>query len=829
MGKDKQSDQPIEMLEADQLEQMGPIGGLFGEEIAFQGIVSVSDDGTTFKQRILVVGRYKSLIIKKTKYAKTLAKSIHHYDLIEIAEPSITGAGAISSQECIEIKYKDNNSNPGANNNKVADNNSNNPFSSLYIKSPDRKVENIIIKSIVFTTLTISRGFPAELRLRVTLPANRYQPIQFNHDFGADGKGIAEQYVAHSHYFKRKATLDYLRHLETLYLTRYPELDLAQIPGIDPTCSLGFNLFTAIITLRHNTFIRSLKIVNVPHINVISSVAEMMYTNTVISELNISGLLTEQSYAPLGSALQHIGLTSGLQKLILSNNMMSYESVVSLADGLAAFNHSLLHLDISKCDISPRGMALIFQAFERNFAMSLTLETLVFSGNRFQDTGTSAFVSWLCKIRGAHSLKEFRLSGCQLNFGMLAAALRAVEAIEYLDISKNKITLVNARLLATEALSCFRSLRYLDMSECGLFGDSLRTILTSFVANQKLSRHSLTFNLSNNGFAGNSSQVLVDLLGECNFIGGLDLSMNSLNSRQLIDIMNVLAKVSGMIALNIGYNSTPAEDTALVAAIIDFVGRHSQLAKLGLASYRGFGQTLHPLIQSLNNNKSITALDITGNEMNDHGACLLADCLRNNKSIQKLFISGNKFTSIGWQSLASPFIYYRNTSVIKMELPVPSDQIMTSDANTAILNPERRQQLELTFQSIRLHLELNKNRVSAASRFNYLPSVDPPLFVAPPANVPDHLAAAAPPRSSHTSTNGSSLRASGVAETPGKPMLPSIFAKPINTLTHYLPILKDMPDTIGSLTPTRKSNGAPSSWDDDNGWKNKDQDEEGDH
>ncbi|GAM18427.1 hypothetical protein SAMD00019534_016020, partial [Acytostelium subglobosum LB1] len=771
-------------------EQLGGIGGLFGEEIAFQGVVDVSMSANEeMKPRILVVGRYKSLIIKKQRASsRDLVTSVHHYDLIEIAEPPISQT----------------------------------PISSMFIRSPDRKVENIVIKSIVFTTFTISRGFPQEALVQVTLPPNRYQPLQFNHDFGPDGKGIAEQYIAHSHYFKRKATLDFLRHMETLYLTRYPELDLSQIPGVDPTCSLGFNLFTSIICLRHNPFIRSLRINKVPHINVISSVAEMLYTNRAISELTITNLLSEQPFTPLGVALQHIGTHSALQRLNLSNNTLSYESLVSLADGLAAFNHSLIELNLSECNIPPKGCSQLVQALERNFAMSLTLETLNLSGNRFQDTGSSALVSWLCKIRGVHALRELRLSACQLNFSTLAASLRALEGIELIDFSKNKITLISARMLASETIGCFRQLRHLDLSGCGLVGDSLQTIFTAFIVNKKLPRNSMTLNLASNGLAGKSGQILADLLNESMFLNGLDISENSLATKQLTDIMTTLNNLPDLASLNVGYNSTSVNDEAFIAGIVDFVGRHSKLTKLGVGQHYNLGAALNPLIQMLNNNKSLTALDITGNEMNDHGACLLADCFRNNKSLQKVYLSGNKFTFVGWQSIASPFIYYRNTTLTKLELPKPSDLIMVSDANTNILTAERRLQLDITFQTIKMHLELNRNRVSAASRFNYLPSCDPPLYVRPPASVPEHLSS-----TPIVPTSRVPLRESGTSDATGQPhkiQLPSIFAKPINSVTKpinsllHMADIKEIPE-IG-YAPSRRT-ASPNTWNDDD-WKSRD-------
>eukprot|EP01133_Synstelium_polycarpum_P008060 gene8060-9470_t len=748
--------QAMEMLDSDLVyvnEQMSPLGGLFGEDIAFQGFVESNrnEKDISMQQRILV---------------------------IEIAEPAV--GGPVASQEAIELRYKDTTANT---------------VCTIYIKAPTRAIESIIIKSLVFTSYTISRGFPESARIKISLPRARYTPIAFNHDFGNDGTGIAELYIAHSHYFKRKATLDYLRHLETLYVTRYPSLDLSQVPGVDAASSLGFNLFTSIICLRHNPFIKELRISNVPHINVIASVGEMMQTNTSISELTITNLLTEQSFAPLGQALAS-NPGSGLQRLILSDNMLTYESVTALADGLAHFAHSLLTLDISRCDIPPRGVALIIGALERNFAMSLTLETIVLGGNRFQTSGSAALASWLSKSRGYNKLKELDLKNAQLDFTIISAPLRALDCLERIDLSSNKITLSSARLLATEAFECLPSIKTIILDECALVADSLQHILVGLGRNKKLPKSSVTLSLSQNGFAGKSAGRLTQILPESTYLCGLDLSLNNFNTKQLTDIITSLASIN-LTSLNLGYNSFNSYDDSLIAYVADYVSKHSSLTKLGLATARPFGASLHPLIQLLNTNKSLVALDLTGNAMNDHGACLLSDCLRNNKTLKRLFIAGNVFTGVGWCSLAAPLVFYRNTTLTSLELPSPSDLISISDANTQPLVGSARDALEQTFNSVRLQLALNKNKVSGSSRFAYLPPSDPPMFVQPPAQVPEHLAPA-PDAKPDVRSSGWGLRTSSTANpaTNGKSPLismPSIFAKPINSLIHFADI-KEIPE-----------------------------------
>ncbi|EAL68897.1 leucine-rich repeat-containing protein [Dictyostelium discoideum AX4] len=759
--------EPLEITPSDQnyiYEQLSPLGGLFGEEVTCQCPIYSTDEAGDVElvPRILVIGKYRILLIKKEKgEKKVLKKNIHLYDLIEVSEP-IINCNFNAMPNIIEIKYRDNSSTGGSGGggggggaaagggggamtggatsaSQALHNQS--QIKSFIIQSPSREIEIIIVKTLALTSWSISKGFPQEYIMRVNLnnPPNRYPQLKFDHDIGiADGKGIAECYIAHSHYFNTKSTLDYLRHLETLYQSRYPELDLSDIAGIDATSSLGFNLYTGIICLRHNRFIRSLKANSIPHINVTSAIGEMMLTNKTITQLEITNLLTEQSFTPIGNFLKNNPFTS-LQILNLSNNTMNNESVVGLCDGLANFNHSLLSLNLSGCSIPTKGVALLFNSLQKNFGMSLTLEELILSDNRFQDAGSSAMSSWLNKTRGYNRLKRLILSNSQLNIGMIAPSLKVLSCIESLDLSKNSINIQSCRTLSMDGLEGIESREFknLNLSSCGLVGESIATLLVALSRNSKL--HNLTLNLQRNGFAQKTALILIQLLPQCakSFLTGLDLSFNSFNARQLADIVQSLMGTC-IESLDIGNNYL---DSDLVLKVAELV-KDNGLVKLGIGHQsKPLSSALHPLLLAVGSSKTMQVLDIVGNELNDHGACILADCLRHNKTLKRLYINGNKFTYVGWMSLSSPFIFYRNTTLLHLDLPTLSDPIQLSDSNSTILSPIKRDQMERdTFSKVRLQLILNKNKVPQSSRFAYLPNYDePPTYVAPIATVPEHL------------------------------------------------------------------------------------------
>ncbi|KAK5577969.1 hypothetical protein RB653_002917 [Dictyostelium firmibasis] len=869
----------LEITPSDQnfiYEQLSPLGGLFGEEVTCQCPIYSTDEANDVElvPRILVIGKYRLLLIKKDKGDKKIVKkNIHLYDLIEVSEP-IINCNFNEMPNIIEIKYRDNSSTVNNNQhiiNNINNNNNNNnnnyhynggnntQIKSFIVQSPSREIEVIIVKTLALTSWSISKGFPKEYLMKVNLtnPPNRYPQLKFDHDIGiSDGKGIAECYIAHSHYFNTKSTLDYLRHLETLYQSRYPELDLSDIAGIDATSSLGFNLYTGIICLRHNSFIRGLRANSIPHINVTSAIGEMMLTNRTITQLEITNLLTEQSFTPIGNFLKNNPFTS-LQILNLSNNTMNHESVMGLCDGLANFNHSLLTLNLSGCSIASKGIALLFGSLQKNFGMSLTLEELILSDNRFQDGGSSAMASWLNKTRGYNKLKRLILSNSQLNIGMIAPSLKVLSLIESLDLSKNSINIQSCRTLSLDGLEGIesREFRNLNLSSCGLVGESVATLLVALSRNSKL--HSLTLNLQSNGFAQKTAQILIQMLPQCanSFLCGLDISFNSFNAKQLGDIVQSLMGTC-IESLDIGNNYL---DSDLVLKVTELV-KENRLIKLGFGHQsKSLSTALHPLLLAVGSSRSMQVLDIVGNELNDHGACILGDCLRHNKTLKRLYINGNKFTYVGWMSLSSPFIFYRNTTLLHLDLPTQSDTILLNDSSNVTLSSSKRDQMERDiFSKVRLQLILNKNKVPQSGRFAYLPNYEePPTYVTPIATVPEHLlvyctilpsAIDQMEKINLNSLNGNisngnnSIRislaiggngtvghssstntgSSGGGGGGGRPSLSSIFSKPISLIND---IRGGGSDSVnGSTNNSRVS--TPLSWNDNDNYNRNDDDKE---
>jgi Ran GTPase-activating protein (RanGAP) involved in mRNA processing and transport len=80
---------------------------------------------------------------------------------------------------------------------------------------------------------------------------------------------------------------------------------------------------------------------------------------------------------------------------------------------IAHYTHGLTALYLDNCGLSSKSLVSLFEGFTKNPAMSITLEELSLSGNKFDDLSTDAFVTWLDKIKG---LIDFSFSSSSFPF-----------------------------------------------------------------------------------------------------------------------------------------------------------------------------------------------------------------------------------------------------------------------------------------------------------------------------------------------------------------------------------------------------------------------------
>ena len=203
---------------------------------------------------------------------------------------------------------------------------------------------------------------------------------------------------------------------------------------------------------------RSLQVLDL-HGNPISAgvvhIAESLKHNHSLLEINLSNCdISEKECEAIGEALM---VNRSLQVLDLYDNPIS-AGVEHIAESLK-HNHSLLEINLSRCDISEKGAKSLAISLKENNS----LLTLILSGNSLSD-GAAAHIA--DGLRHNDHLKKLDILGCSIgDQGMksLGCALKMNSSLEDLNVTWNHSVTGVGLLALGESLKKNRGLKRLKL------------------------------------------------------------------------------------------------------------------------------------------------------------------------------------------------------------------------------------------------------------------------------------------------------------------------------------------------------------------------------
>jgi Ran GTPase-activating protein (RanGAP) involved in mRNA processing and transport len=496
---------------------------------------------------------------------------------------------------------------------------------------------------------------------------------------------------------------------------------------------LDFNTTAVAAALRHNTYFRSISAVGVRRKDTLFHFSNVLRYNTYISKVIFSDL-QEGNVAELGDAMAANSLHA-VQLLDLSKTHV-YKGVSNLAQALQMYQHSLKMLSLSGCNIESAKMLQVVQALSANYGMSITIETLDLSGNKFDEAASLAFESWLSKVAEYSTIRELRLANTGINMASAATYFHFLARIEVLDLSRNKLE-PRAVHLTCSLLEKSSTLRDLNVSACNLSAVQAAALLTATGQNKRLQLTSI--NISNNEFSDSEIETLAAAITACTNCHTLNLSDNVLKEKSLIGLLQsiVLSACPTLdtIVLNKSYKNTyPGERVA--SALFSVINSLRSVKAVRIAD--GFGTVVTPLLKLLRNNTNLLELDISDNRLGDKGASAISDLLRYNRTIALIKCDGNNISPTGWKMILSSFI--ANTTLAYIDFAWKDYSKWASS-----LSDDRLLELQSVLLDIQRTVQTNSNaeghaRTQASARGEGVPL---PLTVAPLANLPHQLAGSA--------------------------------------------------------------------------------------
>uniref|UniRef100_A0A0N5B0S5 CARMIL_C domain-containing protein n=1 Tax=Syphacia muris TaxID=451379 RepID=A0A0N5B0S5_9BILA len=338
---------------------------------------------------------------------------------------------------------------------------------------------------------------------------------------------------------------------------------------------------------------------------------------------------------------------SHLKSLILSDCAITEKSINLLGAGLLQAvqpNNELQQLQITCLDFS--GNTIKDEANDLLQFMSLCENLRILN---LSDTNFSVDRLWGSLRFGGLQIETLKLSGCQCN-------RRNKEALQHMK----------------EYFGSAVALNYIDFSNTILGSEALKYLLVGLVNNQQLKPYILILDsTADKGFVQALEGTLCDLDAKSLSFrdNGLDADAFSIiSSCRSMEFLTSL-DLSGSNFVNLK-KSTRNHGllTNIMVELVKLIGdEKSKLSQLILCDCR-LGTHLSVLLNALGVSTSLQLLDITGNEIGNFGARLLAKALQVNLSLRTVVMDRNQVTGDGYTDIAHALAL--NTTLTSFPYPI---------------------------------------------------------------------------------------------------------------------------------------------------------------
>ncbi|KAH3761427.1 F-actin-uncapping protein LRRC16A [Pelomyxa schiedti] len=469
---------------------------------------------------------------------------------------------------------------------------------------------------------------------------------------------ITLRHIANCNYKQIPISEEFIAYVQRLYSSRVHVFDLFGCPGADRDSKLAFDGSHILQSFERDTHFNNMQLDEVLHKGLLNSVGSLLPRNSTITKLSLkySQASVDQSIISLGVGL----ISSSIQVLTLSG--VHFEGGLNawstFCCGLERLQHGFISLDLSRCDLSGKHIALLFNAFERNWPMSLSLSHLNLCGNKFEEQGSLAFSSW-ATTAGEHShLRSLMLGHSSLSLMTAAPGLIALSRLVQVDLSGARIEAARdikepTSVLLKQFLESCRLIRQVTLQDCQFSIDCLElSLFYPILNNHSLSDVSVDISSNNLSFEG--SIALSRACPTLSNIAHLNIENNRLRGKGVIDVLGAMAKNTTLKSLFIGNNTDSDKDAKeLVTVFVDFLKSHPTVCAIGFGNKRvDLSRYISMLLQHFASSKSLTYADVSGHSFGDQGASILGHALCRNQSITELDFDGNGITPTGWMALS---------------------------------------------------------------------------------------------------------------------------------------------------------------------------------
>ncbi|KAH9511072.1 CARMIL C-terminus [Dermatophagoides farinae] len=337
----------------------------------------------------------------------------------------------------------------------------------------------------------------------------------------------------------------------------------------------------------------------------------------------------------------------------------------------------LVHLNLSHCGITSKGISELSESLYLNKSMFSTLTYLNLSDNYFKDD-LSKLYNFLAQ---PNNIAHLDLSGTDCNLDSVFGALLhgCTNNLVHLNLSRNQFSGKKSShkdLIVPVSIKKFFStaifLRTLNLSHNRLPTEALKAILLGLACNE--SAADLRINLSSNEFKSNGAAVLELCLADIRCVSGLDLSDNGLDM-DLIQVVGAIGKNKSIKYLSIGRNFNNIKAKHLPKVLDAFVtllqDPDCSIESLSLIDSK-LRSDASIILNALGSNQSLINIDISGNLIGLVGAKTMAKALQVNNHLETIYLDRNLTPTSGFIDIA--YALERNYTLKYLPIPIQDVQ-----------------------------------------------------------------------------------------------------------------------------------------------------------
>ncbi|KAJ5071102.1 leucine-rich repeat isoform f [Anaeramoeba ignava] len=560
-------------------------------------------------------------------------------------------------------------------------------FDSFEVELESVEADNIY-RLIESKYMKIVQGFPEEKKAKfICQPEGRIVPFQVPAMTSSDA--FVNRYEAYCRYHLTNKNQEFIDYVEKeLFLSedlsKKYNFDLTNFKALDKIKADDNQINAIRDALRNDYHFTQFTIFNSDRPDFLKIFSETFTENTTIRKVTISGLETAEGFDELGNALQK-NKNIAVEYMDLSVNKIPDKVMMSsLSKGIEEMSSKLTHLDLSFCQLGPKGISSLFNALAKSGGKG-KLIYLNLSNNVFSKQGSQAFKKWIESTKENNPIEFLNLANTGLEMKVVTETITeflSESKLKYLNLADNDVLAKKKDDCVVKMIQTSKTLRLLDLARTKIIGEMAGDIVDAVLGNEKLLQ--FTLNLTNNDLGIPGAKSITRVLMKNRDSAALqELILDDCKIRT--DGLIALCGLDGFLSnksierLSLSRNIAKGKD---VAKISEPLSQLSEMKNLRYFRMRGndkfhLAKNIQDLLAKLQKNTNLLALDISGNRCGLDALKELTNMLSQDAcNLQLVFFDNNCSTFSNLQEFV--WSLKNNTKLFRFQWPKSDIEQMLS-------------------------------------------------------------------------------------------------------------------------------------------------------